>query len=351
MAAVTGAVIAAGGLALAAKGQSDARKAANQAADAAKNSGVNVAQVTQQAHDQAIKNAYDSAALERELNPLAPQLRTQSLEALLAQMNGGQYDQQIQQSLFDQFNAPSSRQNVSAPAFNDYSQSDLSQQAQARALAELQLGGKLDTETANQVIRSSAARAGGFGNTLGLGRDLSARDLGLTSLGLAQQRLTTAGQFGQAQDAWTSQYAGAKNAYGLNAAQMELQNQQLALQEQQQRANLGIGLYGLGQQGFQRALQAAQLGQSIAQPVTGLDPASIANLAVGNSNQQGAAAQNAAALRGQAANGLAGLGGQLTGFGLNAAAAYSQPKVQPYKPFSQPAPGSLSSLNSRIFGP
>lgn len=344
MAAVTSAVVGVAGLALAAKGQADARKAANQATDAAKNAGVNIPQVTQQAHDQAIQNAYDSAALERQLNPLAPQLRNQSLQAVIDQLKANPDSKSIQQSLLQQFNAAP----TGAPAFTDYSQSQLSQQAQAKALADLQLGGKLDQETANQVTRSSAAHAGGFGGGLGLGRDLSARDLGLTSLGLAQQRLATAGAFGSAQDQFNAQHAGAQNAYGLNAAQ-------LALQQQSQRQGLGMGLLSFGQQGFQNALQAAQFGQSIAQPVTGLDPSAIANLAVGNSNQQGAAAQNAAALRGQAANGLTGLGGQLTGFGLSSLANMSKPQygqtgVNTYGTIGYHPPASNYAQQAGMFG-
>lgn len=307
---IISAVSAVGGLALGVKGQQDARKAANQAADAAKNAGVNIPQVTQQAHDQAIQNAYDSAALEKQLNPLAPQLRTQSMQAIIDQLKGGKYDDAVQSQLFDQFKNGS---NVSAPAFQDYGQGQLSQQSQAEALRQLQLGGKLDQETANQVIRSSAAHAGQFGN-LGLGRDLSARDLGLSSLQLQQQRLATAGQFGQAQDAFTAQHAAAQNAYGLNSAQ-------LALQQQQQQASLGLNLFQLGQTGFNRALAAGQFGQSIAQPVTGLDPSAIANLAVGNSNAQTSASQNAAAIRAQGGQGLSALGGQAIGLG---ASLYSQ---------------------------
>ena len=332
--AVVGAAAAVGGLGLAAKSMSDQNKAAKQAAEAAKNSGVNVGEVNKMAEAQAIRNARNSAALEQELNPLAPQLRTRSLQAVIDSLGDGKYDEAIQQRLFQDFNG----QDVT-PQYQDYDQSDLSKASQARALEQLQLGGKLDTETANQVIRSSAARAGGFGDTLGLGRDISARDLGLTSLQLSQQRLATAGQFGQAQDQFTAQRMGALNNFGLSAAQ-------LALGQQQQRANTGFGLNAMGQQGYGRALQAAQLGQSIQQPLTGLDPASIANLAVGNSNLQANAAQQAAGLRSSAAAGLGQFGGALTGAGLgllgNAARLYENRKPPTVLPptVPPPSPGS-----------
>ena len=76
---VTGAGAAlAGGLAVAGtgagaysaiKGADTARRSANQAADAAKNAGINVSDVAAQANEQALKNARDSIALEKELTP------------------------------------------------------------------------------------------------------------------------------------------------------------------------------------------------------------------------------------------------------------------------------------------
>jgi hypothetical protein len=52
-----------------------------------------------------------------------------------------------------------------------------------------QLGGEINPDVSSQVQRSSAAKAlaGGYGASSGLGRSLTARDLGLTSMGIQQQ--------------------------------------------------------------------------------------------------------------------------------------------------------------------
>jgi hypothetical protein len=52
-----------------------------------------------------------------------------------------------------------------------------------------QLGGEINPDVSAQVQRSSAAKAlaGGYGASSGLGRSLTARDLGLTSMGIQQQ--------------------------------------------------------------------------------------------------------------------------------------------------------------------
>ncbi len=324
--------LAVASLAVTAKGMSDQKTAASRAAQAAKDAQVNPQAVAQQASDQAIQNARSSAALEKELNPLAPQLRNQSLQAVIDSLKGGKYDDSITSGLVDQFH-----QAPQQASFQDYGQSGLSQASQAEAMRQLQLGGKLDQETANQVIRSSAAHAGGFGSGLGLGRDLSARDLGLTSIGLQQQRLGTAQQFGAAQDAFTAAHANAQNNFGLN-------NLQLLLQQLQQRQNLGFGLAGLQDSRVnadsQRAFSAAQLGQSIAQPVTGLDPGAIANLAVGNSNAQMAGAQNAAAIKAQQGQGYGQLGGQLFGLGAS--------MYNPYQNQTSTLPATTVNMNTAV---
>ena len=351
---------AAGGLAVAGtaagaysaiKGADTARRSANQAADAAKNAGINVPDVAAQANQQALKNARDSVALEKELTPETAALRTQSMEKLLAAQNNvpkayaeqvapNAYGQQMVDKLDPKYRDALTNMFNERQQFENYEQGALSNEANALALEQLRLGGKLDQETANQVGRTSAARAGRVGGgALGLGRDLSARDLGLTSIGLQNQRLGMANQFGREQDAFAAQKSGAMNSYNL--------------QQQAQRANLGLGLENLNvadrayagqvynanradynannllasqiynqnrdyyanqnQQNFSNMYNTAQFAQGIARPVTGLDPGSIADLYVGNSNAKQAAAQNAAAIKAQGAAGQMQLGGQLLG--------------------------------------
>lgn len=64
-----------------------------------------------------------------------------------------------------------------------------------------QLGGEINPDVSAQVQRSSAARAlaGGYGASSGLGRSLTARDLGLTSMGIQQQGFGNALNFIQSQ--------------------------------------------------------------------------------------------------------------------------------------------------------
>lgn len=64
-----------------------------------------------------------------------------------------------------------------------------------------QLGGEINPDVSAQVQRSSAARAlaGGYGASSGLGRSLTARDLGLTSMGIQQQGFGNALNYIQSQ--------------------------------------------------------------------------------------------------------------------------------------------------------
>jgi hypothetical protein len=205
-------------------------------------------------------------------------------------------------------------------------------------MEELQLGGKLSQDTANEVMRSSAGKAGRFGTGLGLGRDVSARDLGLKSLALEQYRLNQANAFGGQQDSWLAAHSGAKNRYGLDSASLGLQAQSI-------RNSLGLSLDQLGQQdrayanqiwlqnqqqkqyedqlyrtdqnsAYARAMQTAQFGQSIAQPTVGLNAGSYADLVTGKANAAQAAASNQAGIAAQTANGLTQLGGNLMGSAL-----------------------------------
>lgn len=65
------------------------------------------------------------------------------------------------------------------------------QLAQAQGLVSSQLRGEVPADVAAQLQRRSAAQSllGGFGGNSGLGRNLSARDFGLTSMSIQQQGL------------------------------------------------------------------------------------------------------------------------------------------------------------------
>ncbi len=320
-AAVIGAASAAAGAASAVKGARDAKKASEQAANAPAAT-VNIPGLQGQAQNIAIQNAVNSAALERQFNPGAAQLRQGSLEALLASLNpengaalagmaaGGPPG--INNSLMSQITAQAG-QPLATTGFD----SALSRAAIERAMGDLSLGGQLPQDVRNLVARNAAARSGTVSGGLGLGRDISARDLGLTSLDLSQRRLQNAAQLGQ-QEAALEQANAALRSQSEQFGRNNLLQSQGAVAQQDQLAagnyfNQANLLQSIASGDFARAIAAAQLGQNIAQPASGLDPGSIANLAVGNSNAVANQAQNAAAIKAQSANQLLGLGGNLLG--------------------------------------
>lgn len=169
--------------------------------------------------------------------------------------------------------------------------SELLDAARAQALQDLQLGGGLDRETQNLIARASGVRAGqgGFLGTR-MGRDLSARDLGLTSLQLQQQRLGTAAQLGQGEEATNLAQQGL-------AAQIAQTNAQLGFQSQQARATAIGFLEDLKQREFANTFGVASFTQSVPRPVAGLDPGSLASAAVGDVNAANQAAMQAAGLK------------------------------------------------------
>lgn len=285
----------AGGLALQAKGISDAKKAANRAANTPAPT-VDINALDAQAREFARRNAIEGQALENELAPELGQLRQQSVLELINSIAGRQ-----------DTNALASR--IAATAGQE-AEAGLLRDAIAQARGDLALGGRIPLDVQNAVTRRALSRAGNTGD-LGLGRDVVARDLGLTSLDLMNRRL--------------------QNASSLGAAEAGLQTA-----GRQDLFDAGSFLAALQSGDFARALGAAQLGQSIAIPETGLDPASVVNLAVGNTNAAATKAQQDAALRVQAGNQASQLGSQLFGAGLG----YFQNQLnKPKTTVYTPAPG------------
>jgi hypothetical protein len=377
-AAVIGAASAIGGTAMAAKGASDARKAAAASANAPAPQ-VNIAQTDQLAREAALRNAQDSAALEKQFNPGAADLRAGSLQALIASLN----DQGGQNSIFQSFvnqGAPAlsplgTRPGVGTdnaallaqiaaqagqPLTNQGFDSALTRAAVQRAQDDLALGSQLPQDVRNLVARQALARSGSVTGGLGLGRDLMARDLGLTSLDLRNQRLQAAAQLGS-QEAGLEQANAAMRAQAEQFGRQNLLQSQSAIDAQDARAAQNYatdaqiaanrdalaasnyfnqaGLFNQIANGdFARALSAAQFGQNIAQPMSGLDPGSIANLAVGNVNSQAGKQQQAFGLQAGAANALTGFGSQLAGTGMGALSQYyNRPAAAPvYTPSPTP---------------
>jgi hypothetical protein len=280
------AVSAAYGIYSSVKAKDAAKKAANQAGQVTP---VSLEDAQKAAADQAAQNAAASNKLEQQYNPYINALRQQAAGGLNQYLTPSATSNALTSGYMDAFN----QAGQAAPASNLFTNAaDVAQQ-------QLALGGRLDTETANQVMRAGAAHAGGMagpGGGLGLGRDISARDLGLTSLQLQNTRMQNAANIGSTQQ-----------NYGLAQAQQRLS----------QLLGSGSAASGLEQQQYGRNLGLAGFTQGITQPESGLSPSSAAGIVVGNTNTLNSANQNAAAIAAQGASSQGALGGGLMGFGLN----------------------------------
>lgn len=321
MAVTTLGVISAASAAYSAVDSADKqRKAVNQANDAAKaaaagtgGGAVNTAALQQQAQEIALQNAANSAALEAKYNPGAGALRAGSLEALMAALNAPQGGRDNLAARI----AAQAGQPLASQGFD----SALTRQAVEAASRDLALGGELPLDVRNLVTQRALERSGNITGRLDLGRDLSVRDLGLTSLDLYNRRLANAASLG-------AQEAGLEQANAAMRAQSEQYGRGNLLQSAEFLDSIASG-------DFAKALAAAQFGQNIAQPMSGLDPGSVVNLAVGNSNLAANAQQQANALAAQTANNRSAMSSQLLGTGLGFLQNYlNKPKTTPVTTYS-----------------
>lgn len=209
---------------------------------------LNINQLNTQATGIAQQNAASSIALQNQYTPWVTSGQSASNYGLQSQLTSPTLNN-VQSTLLQGYGQPLN--------------SSLLNSAVGTAQSQLNLGGSLDQGTQNAVTRSALSTAGGVtpGGGLGLGRDITAADLGQTSQQLMQQRLVNAGNLGQAQ---------------LGASQASSQNTQ----------NIGSlvntinsGLYG-------RTLSASGMYNGIQSPTTGLNPGQVASLAQGNQGQQ-----------------------------------------------------------------
>ena len=284
--------------------QKSALGSLNQARNASQ---INTYQLNEQTKNIARQNAIDSRNLEMQLTPEVTALRQQANLGVLGGLNPSSVDTGNIDVLRQQLgrNLPTS---LNTPTLNS---------AIAAAQGQLNLGGQLPQDVRNLVTRqaiSNAGTLGGAGGGLGLGHDLTTRDLGLTSLDLLNQRINTAMGAGQAQQGLAQANAGLLNQDILN------------------KINLTGQLNQFSQQQFGRQLGAAQYGQSIQQPNVGLDPSSVANLAIANQNAQGGFASNLANIYGAQGQNSSRLGGQLLGYGLMGANTGTQNYFGNYNP-------------------
>lgn len=277
------------------KGSNASSSAANSAQQAAQNSQVDIQKLDAQTRAIAQQNAKDSAALEQQMTPEVPALRSAANQGVINGLTPSASDNASTAALTGGLGVnPGSALNT-----------PLLQAAIAKAKANLALGGQLPQDVQNAVTRHALAQGGsvaGAGGGLGLGRDLVARDLGLTSLDLSNQRLNSAAALGGQE----LQLGQANNDVSFNNAAHQLNIIQL--------------LKSISDGSFNKNLLAAQYGQSIKQPIVGLDPGAVAGVAVGNANNAGAAASNQANISGANSNNYLQLAGTL---GTNALLQYN----------------------------
>lgn len=294
MTAATGAMLGAS-LGSAAQGYFDGKSAQKAANAAAQNAKVDIAALDEQTRKIAKQNALDAAELERQLTPEVPMLRTAANNAVLNSIGGSDEQRQAAQFLMARMNQP-----MTNATFGD---TPLLREAIAKARADLAQGGHLSLDQRNAATRGAAATAGSVGGGgLGLGRDLTARDLGLTSYNVEQQRL--------------------QNATNLGNLELSQQGALANFNLSRDSANAANFLSNYGALNTyynnlrQQDLAAAAYGQSIPQPVVGLDPSAVANLTVANQNAQTQAAMNSANIKAQSGQNMLGFAGQLIGYGL-----------------------------------
>lgn len=288
--------------------QSNQAKKAAQGAAAA--SQVDIDALDTKTREIARRNALESAELERQLTPEVAELRTGATRGVLEGLGDTTMDN-AKGWLADYGANQEGRVNIAA------AQSPLLRAAIAKAKADLEMGGRLDAATANETTRGALARSAGVGGGIGIARDLTARDLGLTSMALQQQRLQNAMNAGSAEQGLEQ---GITDTGFRNVAA----NQDIASFNATNILNKINLLKALSDSDFARKLSAAQFGQSIQQPVVGLDPGSVADVVTGNATNRSAALANQGNVAGAQSQGLLNLAGQFGAMGLM---NYNTPKT------------------------
>jgi hypothetical protein len=323
---------------------------------------VDINSLNQQVRDQARQNIIASQALEAEFDPVAAQLRSAAQQEMLAAMGltDSTFYNPILPPVSDFRGLLANRETAGdvnlvrqnllrdlGMEFDDISMPEISDPAMLERVREmimsdLMMGGQLDRETQNMVARRAGMTSGAAG-TLGSrsARDLTARDLGLTSMQLRDQRMGRAADMGlQDRAANERQQSLADSINKFNASQ-RIQGAQLNIQRgglltdidsrqtgmlfdaeaRDQASRAAAAAAGTADQNRRLSLAGAFFDRP--GPMAGLDPEAIANLTLADMNamnqfnqqQQAIAAQEANArtqsrsnLGGAAIGGLATLG-------------------------------------------
>lgn len=233
---------------------------------------LDISKIIADARSAAETNISTSINLENQYLPGTAALRTTTNNALQTLGNGTGTGTVAQNSLLSQIGTS----NATNP---------LLQESANRIMDNLRLGGHLGQDAQSAAVQGALQQGGASGiSGSGAGRGLVARDLGLTSIGLENQRI------GAAQSAGATQAQLAQSDYA---------------------SRLGLATGAAGQQAQQSGLLAS-LVDARAYPNAGLDPGSIASLYVGQNNAQNQYNLTAAAIaqqqRNQNLNGLLGFG-------------------------------------------
>jgi hypothetical protein len=285
---VVPALVTAAGAIASAKIAGDAqKKAAAKAAKAGQASQVDPDRIATLAENQAARNVAKSLALEGQYAPDQQAFRNESVSQLLQRLRSGDaYTDQALGSMSDQLQQGDL----------GTTRSQLLTDAIAKAAADLQQGGNLDVATRNEVTRKALGQAGAVGGgRLGLGRTITARDLGLRSMDVANDRLARAAQLGQIEQ---------------SANQTDTQT---ALANRSLRAQLAQALQAGSNSRTATQMGLAQLGQSFQPPVAGLDPGSYVDIFTNNASNASQAGMNQALLKAQAGRDNAQMIGSIAG--------------------------------------
>lgn len=258
-----------------AKNQADKKNA--KALAEAKRDPLDIAKVISDARETARANLANSIALEQQYRPGTAALRTTVDQSLQNLATGNTPGLQARDSLLSTLGGSF----VSNP---------LLEESANRILGNLRLGGALGPDVQAQAMQAALQKGGAAGiSGSGAARGLVARDLGLTSLGLEQQRIQQAQQAG-----------------GLLA--------ELGLKDLATRGSLVTNAAG---QDISRSNILASIVDARALPESGLSPGAIANLYVGDKNAQDQAnmdfAQSQAAARNERLKAMLGFGTMAVG--------------------------------------
>lgn len=245
------------GFAVTTAGKVYSSKQASKAAKASMPKPLDLGKLIEDARGQYAKNYSDQLALERQFNPGQAALRDLSNAGLTNLSTGNTQALRMRDSLLASGRSDLLDTGAANPLLAESSDSILN---------SLRMGGNLSAETQNAVTRG-ALQKGGFAGISGsqAGRGLVARDLGLTSLALEQQRQQAGLTAGQA----LSQDAASRSTQALN------------------RFNALSGFAGnVAGQDIDTQLRLASEMSGRPYPVAGLNPASTFSAAIGDKYYQ-----------------------------------------------------------------